>query len=52
MRVPIGGGRPAWPRHDPSAGNAMILTNGGATTGADPLKERLDPWQSVWEQYR
>lgn len=49
---PNGGGRPAWPRYDPATGDVLNFTNTGVTVGADPLKARLDLWQSVWEQGR
>jgi para-nitrobenzyl esterase len=49
---PNGGGRPEWPRYDPAVRDVLNFTNTGVTVGADPLKTRLDLWQSVWEQAR
>ena len=45
---PNGGGRPPWPRYDPSADSVMNFTNAGVVVGPDPLKARLDLWQKVW----
>jgi para-nitrobenzyl esterase len=47
---PNGGGRPAWPRHDPAVDRVLNFTNDGVTVGPDPLRARLDLWQAVWEQ--
>lgn len=49
---PNGGGRPEWPRHDPSIDRMIDFTNEGVVVGPDPLKERLDLWQKVWNQGR
>ena len=46
---PNGAGLPDWPRYDPATGNVMDFANTGAAAGPDPLKARLDLWQSVWE---
>ena len=45
---PNGGGRPAWPRHDPAVDRLLHFTNSGIVVGTDPLKPRLDLWQKVW----
>jgi len=47
---PNGGGRPEWPRYDPSGRDVLNFANTGVTFGADPLKARLDLWRAVWEQ--
>jgi para-nitrobenzyl esterase len=47
---PNGEGRPEWPRYDPNARGVLNFTNTGVTAGPDPLKERLDLWQAVWER--
>jgi para-nitrobenzyl esterase len=39
-------------RYDPAMRNVLDFTNGGVTFGADPLRARLDLWQSVWKQRR
>jgi para-nitrobenzyl esterase len=44
---PNGGGRPAWPRYDPSVDRLVLFTNSGVIVGADPLKARLDLWERV-----
>ena len=49
---PNGGGRPEWPRHDPSMDRVINFTNDGAIVGPDPLKARLDLWQKVLEEAR
>jgi para-nitrobenzyl esterase len=46
---PNGAGLPDWPRYDPAAGNVLDFATTGVTAGPDPLKARLDLWQSVWE---
>ncbi|MCX5613025.1 carboxylesterase family protein [Streptomyces sp. NBC_00047] len=46
---PNGAGLPEWPRYDPATGNVMDFANTGAAAGPDPLKARLDLWQSVWD---
>ncbi|MBY3299504.1 hypothetical protein HFO10_26900, partial [Rhizobium laguerreae] len=45
-----GGSRPKWPHHDPFVHRVIDFTNHGVTFGADPLKQRLDLWQSYWEE--
>uniref|UniRef100_Q07SQ8 Carboxylesterase, type B n=1 Tax=Rhodopseudomonas palustris (strain BisA53) TaxID=316055 RepID=Q07SQ8_RHOP5 len=45
---PNGGGRLAWPRHDPAVDRVMNFTNSGAIVGTDPLRPRLDQWREVW----
>ncbi|HSO53435.1 MAG TPA: carboxylesterase family protein [Actinomycetes bacterium] len=49
---PNGGGLPHWPRYDPATGNVLDCTDTGVAVGPDPLKARLDLWQSVWEPAR
>nr|WP_174826571.1 carboxylesterase family protein [Rhizobium ruizarguesonis] len=49
---PNGGSRPKWPQHDPFVHRVIDFTNHGVTFGADPLKLRLDLWQSYWEEKR
>ena len=49
---PNGAGLPDWPRYDPATRNVLDFTNTGVTAGPDPLKARLDLWQSVWEPAR
>ena len=38
--------------NDPVSGNVLNFTNTGVTFGADPIKARLDLWQSAWEPGR
>jgi len=47
---PNGGGRTQWPRHDPAVHRVINFTNAGVVVGPDPLKTRLDLWQTVWER--
>ena len=47
---PNGGGRPGWPRYDPVAKEVLDFTDTGVTVGPDPLRDRLDLWESLWEQ--
>jgi para-nitrobenzyl esterase len=49
---PNGGGRPGWPRHDPSTDSIINFTNAGVVVGPDLLKARLDLWEQVWNQGR
>ena len=49
---PNGGGRPAWPRHDPAVDRMLHFTNSVVIIGTGPLKPRLDPWEKVWSQGR
>ncbi|KKD37994.1 carboxylesterase [Limnoraphis robusta CS-951] len=49
---PNGEGRPTWPQHDPAADRIMHFTNSGVIVGTDPLKQRLDLWEAVWERNR
>jgi para-nitrobenzyl esterase len=49
---PNGGDRPPWPRHEPAVNRVINFTNTGASTGPDPLKNRLDLWQTVWRSGR
>ncbi|MBF2025850.1 MAG: carboxylesterase family protein [Oscillatoriales cyanobacterium C42_A2020_001] len=49
---PNGGGRPMWEQHNPAVDRLMQFTNSGITAGTDPLKQRLDLWQQVWERSR
>ncbi|MGO7845338.1 hypothetical protein, partial [Rhizobium johnstonii] len=42
--------QPKWPHHDPFADRVIEFNNHGVTFGADPLKPRLDIWQSYWEE--
>lgn len=49
-RDPNGGGRPKWPRHDPTVDQIFHFTNSGINVGTDPLKPRLDVWQRVRSQ--
>lgn len=44
---PNGGGRLAWPRHDPAVNRVMNFTNSGPIVGTDPLRARLDLWQMI-----
>ena len=44
--------RPEWPRYDLVMRNVLDFTNTGVTFAANPLRARLDLWQSVWEQGR
>lgn len=46
---PNGGERPEWPKHDPAKDQVINFTNHGIIVGPDPLKERLDLWQLVFE---
>ncbi|MGZ8721853.1 MAG: carboxylesterase/lipase family protein [Aeromicrobium sp.] len=46
---PNGTGRAEWPPFDPTARHVLDFGNSGVTVGADPLKDRLDLWRSVWE---
>ena len=45
---PNGDGRSEWPRHDPALDRVINFTDAGIVVGPDPLKARLDLWQSVW----
>jgi para-nitrobenzyl esterase len=45
---PNGEGRPSWPRYDPAIDRIIHFTNSGVIVGTDPLKPRLDLWESVW----
>jgi para-nitrobenzyl esterase len=45
---PNGGGSPFWPPYDPGTDRILNFTNSGIIVGTDPLKERLDLWQSKW----
>jgi para-nitrobenzyl esterase len=47
---PNGDARPRWPRHDPAVDSVMNFTNAGPLVEADPIKARLDLWQTVWDQ--
>jgi para-nitrobenzyl esterase len=49
---PNGGGRPPWPRQEPAVDRVMTFTNGGVSARPDPLKNRLDLWQTVWRSGR
>jgi para-nitrobenzyl esterase len=49
---PNGGARPSWPRHDPQVDRILNFTNSGVVVGPDPLKARLDLWQTVWSENR
>jgi para-nitrobenzyl esterase len=49
---PNGGDRPPWPRHEPAVNRVTNFTNSGVSTGPDPLKNRLDLWQTVWRSGR
>jgi para-nitrobenzyl esterase len=50
IKVSNGGGRPEWRRYDPAGRDVLNFTNTGVKFGPDPLKERLDLWQAVWQQ--
>lgn len=39
---PNGGGKPEWPRYDPSVDRILHFANSGVIVGTDPLKSRLD----------
>jgi para-nitrobenzyl esterase len=45
---PNGGSRPLWPRHYQAADKIVNFTNTGLVVGPDPLKVRLDLWETVW----
>jgi len=47
---PNGEGRPEWPRYDPAVDRIIHFTNSGVIVGTDPLKPRLDLWESVWDR--
>lgn len=47
---PNAGSRPKWPNHNAAVDRLIDFTNHGVTVGADPLKLRLDLWQSHWEE--
>ncbi|MBB2842621.1 UNVERIFIED_ORG: para-nitrobenzyl esterase [Rhizobium etli] len=47
---PNGGSRPKWPNHNAAVDRVVDFTNLGVKVGADPLKLRLDLWQSHWEE--
>jgi para-nitrobenzyl esterase len=49
---PNGGGRPEWPRYDPTSRDVLNFTDKGVTYGPDPLEKRLDLWRAVWERGR
>jgi para-nitrobenzyl esterase len=49
---PNGGDRPPWPRHEPAVNRVTNFTNTGVSTAPDPLKNRLDLWQTVWRAGR
>jgi para-nitrobenzyl esterase len=49
---PNGGDRPEWRPYNPSTRDVMSFTAAGAAFGADPLKQRLDLWQEVWDPRR
>ena len=49
---PNGADVPEWPRYDPVAKDVLDFTNTGVTVGPDPLRARLDLWESVFEQTR
>jgi para-nitrobenzyl esterase len=49
---PNGGGRPPWPRHEPAVNRLMTFSNAGPSAGPDPLKGRLDLWQTMWRSGR
>jgi para-nitrobenzyl esterase len=46
---PNGGGRPHWPRYDPSKREVLELANDGVRHGEDPLRARLDLCSAAWE---
>jgi para-nitrobenzyl esterase len=46
---PNGAGRPEWPPYDPVAKDVLDFTDAGVSAGPDPLKDRLDLWESVWD---
>jgi para-nitrobenzyl esterase len=45
---PNGGGRPEWPRYDPTVDRIVHFTNSGVIVGTDPLESRLDLVKSVY----
>ncbi|MBA8835847.1 carboxylesterase type B [Rhizobium leguminosarum] len=47
---PNGGSRPKRPNHNQAVDRLIDFSNHGATVGADPLKPRLDLWQSRWQE--
>jgi para-nitrobenzyl esterase len=49
---PNGGGRPPWPRHEAAVDRVMTFTDAGVSARPDPLKNRLDLWQTVWRSGR
>ncbi|MGZ8979032.1 MAG: carboxylesterase family protein, partial [Allosphingosinicella sp.] len=49
---PNGAGLPEWPRFDPATGDVLDFAVTGVKAGPDPLKARLDLWQSMWEPTR
>ena len=49
---PNGADLPKWPRYDPLAKDILDFANTGVTVGPDPLRSRLDLWESVFEQTR
>ena len=49
---PNGTGLPDWPHYEPVAKEVLDFTTAGIRVGADPLRSRLDLWESVFEQTR
>jgi para-nitrobenzyl esterase len=49
---PNGDDRPTWPPYDPETRNVFTFSNTGVTSGEDPIRARLDLWQTVWEDGR
>jgi para-nitrobenzyl esterase len=41
-----------WPRYDRISRHALDFTNGGIFYGHDLIQERLDLWQSYWDNGR
>jgi len=49
---PNGGGRLQWPRHEPAVDRLINFTKTGVLVEPDPIKPRLDLWQTLWTNAR
>jgi para-nitrobenzyl esterase len=48
---PNGGGRPQWPQHKAGVDAIFNFTNDGVVVGPDPIKARLDLWETYWREH-
>jgi para-nitrobenzyl esterase len=47
---PNGGGRPEWLPHTKGSTRLLNFTNDGVSFVNDPIRDRLNLWQKVWQQ--